>query len=80
MAFVPYNFPGSFPDDFVSRIIGDDKRGGELGWETNYPDEDGGGYADFVDAYYSGDPDLTIKVSQDHAGDRGHVRYEQPNP
>ena len=80
MAFVPYNFPGSFPDDFVSRITGDGKHNGELGWDTDYSDVDPqNGIADFVDAYCSGDPDLTIKVSQDHAGDRGHVRYE-PKP
>ena len=86
MAFVPYNFQGPFPDDFLTNITGDGigpdrskKYVGQPGWETKkYPDDNDNGIADFVDAYDSGiyNPDLYIRASQDHAGDAGSVRVE----
>lgn len=89
MAFVPYNFQGPFPDDFLTNITGDGigpdgskKYAGQRGWETKkYPDKDNNGIADFVDAYDRGDynPDLYIRVSQDDAGDAGFVSVELGN-
>lgn len=77
-SLVPYNFPGSFPDDFLRQITGDGENEGELGWTTNYPDGDGNGFADFVDDYRCGhNPDLHVRVSQDHAGDGGHAGHHR---
>ena len=81
-SFVPYDYQGPVPDDFLSLIESDGVKeiNGETkgGWMVKYDDTNGNGFADFVDAY-NGNPDLYVKVSQDHAGDRDHARYE-PNP
>ena len=77
-SFVPYDFQGPFPDDFLTHIKGDQIKDGKPGWTVDYTDSNDNGYADFVDAY-NDDPDLYVRASQDHAGDAGFVSVELGN-
>jgi hypothetical protein len=62
-SFVPYDFEGDFPEDFLKHIVDED----ENGWYTDYPDTDGNGKADFVDQY-NGDPDVILNPSHNQIG------------
>lgn len=72
-SFVPYDYQGPFPDKFLTLIEGDGMHNGKAGWMVDWPDSNDNGVADFVDAY-NGNPDLYVKVSQDHAGDAGNAK------
>ncbi len=72
-SLVPVYFEGDVPEDFwgksgyfeVVTINGEDY------FVTDYPDNDGDGYANFVDDYMDagfGGPGIILKPSQGHAG------------
>lgn len=70
-SFIPFDTQDfELPDDLWDHMIDEIVFNGEDGWLTDYPDEDGNGYADIWDAYLAGGGGggIILNPSWGHAG------------